>query len=282
MTARAAAFAAFGALSCSQVVTESDLAATESLTTRTGTVGLFYFDDSAHLPNAMITSFRETTWRWSAHLDRRVEGPARSPYCTDAGRLAPIPTMNRYVSAGDVTVSDGRSDITQPPGDNRQYDRSRGTVPAWREGARLTVTSAGGEIPSFMTSVVVPSRPAVTSPVGPGERGLSWTRAQPLTIRRLQGGYGDFVVYVFQNETPSRDPAVPVAPRVHIVCTFPGSVTEATLPAAALRDLRLPTTFQDRVQVSIETRDSTTISAGDYQIEAAATYSGPSFDLLVE
>ncbi len=210
--------------------------------------------------------FRRTEGPCEVTSDRFIEEPADAP--------DPIFT---HATGGAVTFASTGDPITLLPDPSGLYEGRAGLDARWTTGARVSVRSAGGVVPAFMSSIVVPSPPGVIAPSAASRDDVvPWVRGEPFVVQRRPGTLGTFHVTFNQGRVArlNGNTATFTYPMI-VECAFPAATEVATIPAAALRDYA-PSSASPEVEtrVSFWTDESTTLTAGDYSISVSASYSG--------
>ena len=190
-----------------------------------------------------------------------------SSYCTNSAPVGPCEVMMcpagtappPDASAGTITITGGVMPITLTPNADKSYTAiTSQTAALFTGGASVMFSAAGADVPAFSTSLTMPAKATITSPVEPPSSSpyLIVNRAQDFTVR-WSGGGGTFQIGLYSPTTTW--PA--------LMCKFPASAGSGTIPSSAL--MMLAAGMGSFSMSTIADADKT---AGDYAVDVSAYF----------
>jgi hypothetical protein len=160
--------------------------------------------------------------------------------------------------AGPITFDFGTTTWMINPKADGVYESKREDIPVWQAGVPISVTAAGGGVPSFSATVLAPDDVAFTAPVY-SSAARTVPRNAGLALAWTGGGVGEILANVtLQSSTQV----------VTVSCSFPSAPGSAVIPAAVLAKFPPGEGFLSAHPASV-----TEVSAGDWRVSVSATIS---------
>jgi hypothetical protein len=180
-------------------------------------------------------------------------------YDCPLGGPAPDAGTTRYASAGTVSVTGGLTNYSMAVAAG-SYTSVSSQVLLFNSGTTLQVSSTGGEVPAFSgKTLTVPSALFNVSSPSIGA-GLAIPRSQALHVTWTGANGRDVQV----NASTTTDHVRSVS----IACTFPGTSSSGSIPAAAMAKL-LPTSSTTKGYLSVGAPIETSFTAGSWAVTFA-------------
>lgn len=216
-------------------------------------------------------TFTDTTV--SSQAPRCTEKVVAGCTITECVRADPPPGLNcqeliRTTGAGSISLAGGANPSLSMTSDAKRGYAGFSTGGArWAPGDALTITAAGGEVPSFDAKLVFPSRVEITGPADYVAKknpiALDWKTGVPLTWKP---GVGRVWFHLFQGDPELRK-------RTDIECEADSAAGSYTIPSDTLIDLEgSRDTTKANATLEIAGRDRVSLTAGSYAVVVEAIF----------
>jgi hypothetical protein len=201
-------------------------------------------------------------WARANGCSRETIGGCRLEKCTLAG-------TTHYPDAGLLSITGGKlppTGLKLRPSASGEYSPFAQERALWQTGNRLSVSAAGGSVPAFDASVVVPPTVDVTGFVPPkrgAEREIDRTSSLDFAWSST-GAQEIAVILAAATHAPERR-------MTKLLCSAPAKRGKLHIPSAALGALPQVTAMPDVARLSVWSKNVERVHRGDFLLSIAAS-----------